>query len=494
MVRVNEVDGYLVSDIVAGYYDRQHFRDSQLLADRHSAGPKSRGQAAIKPILRRNDSDDGNDSNSDSEEDAENGCLRAAPDGLCVPPSLADGDRELVPQLKLRMSTTPTGGAGEVMTLTVAEQRRERRRERRKAHQDRIRMKEAERESERRRMRADKERRDREVARAVREAEDAERVRLLREAQEAEDAAPVAARLMRTMQRKAAGAVAAAKARAGASAGVAAVVVDRVGPTKEPVETGITADDYPFGSELMENDCQQAHSTADEDGGRRPSQVRFDKEKPPVLIERPEGNGLAPRRRGSGGDGGNLGGATVKSDKRESKVEAPAEEGMVGAALAKGTRNRKHGPKKGAKADTERNGGMDSAARTPPLARAREKAAAAVSAAITVGDSEGGKPEFDAAVTSTPGTAAPPSPTQAREAGADTTLPKRKPSEERVGEPRAVFMHRASMVPSSTDAAAAGKAAGGQVTTGTTGAGEAAGATHQRSTSNRGRVGSVLPA
>eukprot|EP00903_Cladosiphon_okamuranus_P020991 g19283.t1 len=210
MVRVNEIDQHLVADIIVGYYNRQRFRDSQLLADRHSVGSKIRSPATANRIMRRSDSD-GTKSN-DPEETLENGSPHAtAPNGLCFPPSLDDGDRELVPQLYLRTSTKPNAGGGEILTVSLAEQRKQRRRERRQAHQASLRQKEAERESERRRMRAEKERRDREVARAVREAEDAERVRLLREAQEAENAAPVAARLMRTMQRKAAGAVAAAK-------------------------------------------------------------------------------------------------------------------------------------------------------------------------------------------------------------------------------------------------------------------------------------------
>lgn len=498
MVRVNEIDQHLVSDIVVGYYNRQHFRDSQLLADRHSLGPKSRSQAATKPILRRNDSD-ANSSNSDPEEDAEDGSLQAAPDGLCLPPPLDDGDRELVPQLKLRTSTTPAGEGGENLTLTtVAGQRRERRRGRRQAHQDRIRTKQAEHESERRRMRADKERRDREVARAVREAEDAERVRLLREAQEAEDAAPVAARLMRTMQRKAAGAVAAAKARTAAAAGVAGGA-EGGGSTQQAVGTGDPAyNNSRFRRDLTEkNHPLLAPNAPDEDefpANRRPSQVRFDKEQRP--LERSHGDGLELRRRSNDGDGRNLGGTTVKSEKRESKGEAPVDEGKVGAALTTDTKSRRQRPKKGSKAGAdpppEGNDATVVRATTPPFPRAREKAAAAASATITVSDMGGGNSTSDAVVASTLETAATLTPPpQAKEARGDTDFRRRKPSEERVGEPRAVFMHRASMVPFSTDAAAAGEAASGQVAGAV--AGEEAGATHQRRRSTKGRVGSVLP-
>lgn len=468
MVRVNEIDQHLVADVIVGYYNRQNFRDSELLAGRHSVGSKSRSPANANRIMRKTDSSDGTN-NSDPEEDLENGFLpAAAPDGLCFPASLDAGNRDLAPQLHLRTSTTPTAGSGEIVTQTLAEQRRERRREQRQAHQARLRQKEAERESERRRMRVDKARREREVARAVRDAEDTERVRLLREAQEAENAAPIAARLMRTMQRRAAGAVAAAKARAGAGAGVVAVAAGGVS-TQQTMATGNPADDSPFGLELGEKNHQRTENAPDGDDlptYRRPSQVRFDKEQLPIY----------------------------GSNSREREDGPPAGDRKVSVALTNASKKGRQWPQRGAKARAhpppEGEDGTKPETTTPPLSRAREKAATAASATDTAGAGEAGKLGSDKVAMSTHQVTGA-MPQQPSGAGADTDLRRRKPSEERVGEPRAVFVHRASMVASSIDGAAAWEEAVGQ--TGGSVAEQEARASHVRRKSTKGRVGSVLP-
>lgn len=341
MVRVNEVDRYLVADIIVGYYNRQNFRDSQLLADRHSSGSKPCSSVST-PSPHRIVPGGGSDSTDSSgqEEDVEIAAPQAAPDGLCFPLSLSDDDQELEPALHLRTSmiaargggkpsrdfTGTEGGEGQIMKkLTLAEQRRDRRRQRRQVHQDRLRQNEAERQSERRRMRADRERRDREVARAVREAEDAERVRLLREAQEAENNAPIAARLMRTMQKKAAGAVAAAKSTAAAGAGVADIAAGG-GPTRQTVAADTPAHDGSSRHEPGEKKPQQAPNMPGGDdfpADSRPSQVRFDKGEIP--LEKSRGNDFERRRRSNDGDGGDFGGQGKKGE--------PPADNKVGAAL-----------------------------------------------------------------------------------------------------------------------------------------------------------------
>lgn len=501
MVRVNEIDKHLVADIVVGYYNRQNFRESQLLADRHSVRNKSRSSAAPQGLHHNMPgSGSGSSNNSDPEDDVDSPPPLAEPDGRCLPPSIDDNDRELAPSLQLRMPAMAQGGDSGILTLSLAEQRKERRRERRQAHQDRLRQQEAERESERRRMQADKERREREVARAVREAEDAERVRLLREAQEAENAAPVAARLMRTMQRKAAGAVAAAKLRVGGGTG--SIVVDAGGgSTHQAVMTDAPADVYAPRHELRGKNHQLTDIASDGDNppsGRRPSQVTFDKEELPG--ERPGDDRLEQRRRrndgivgGGGGGGGNLGRIPMPPDKRVRKGKSPTDR-EAGAAPTNDKKNRRQRPKKAAKAkaDPPREGKDDTkpGAKTLPLSRAREKAAAAASAHDTVGGREGGKLTADTIVISAPSTAE--TRQQVRAEGADADLPRRKPSQERVGETRAVFVHRSSLVPSSVEGAAAGEA--GEQTTGSVARAEAeAEVTRQRKKSTKGRVGSVLP-
>lgn len=499
MVRVNEIDQHLVSDIIVGYYNRQNFRDSQLLADRHSMKSKTRSSASSHRVMGTNDSDSTN--NSDPEEDVRNVTPHAASDGLCFPLSVGDGGRELVPPLHLRTSGMAVGatrkpskdfavaedGGGEIMTLTLAERRRERRRERQQAHQERLRRKDAERESERRRMRADKALRDREVARAVREAEDAERVRLLREAQEAEDAAPVAARLIRTMQRKAAGAVAAAKSRAGAGADVVAATAGS-GSSQRAMATGTPADDGPFRRERGEENHQQTQNGPEGEDlpvGRRPSQVTFDNEM--VQVERSAGgSGLERGRRSNDGDGGNLGGTTMHVDNRVRKAKPPADENKLGEALTNDSKKGRHRPKKGSPSQGKDD--TSPGATTPPLSRARERAAAAAAPTDALKDREGAKATSDVIVMSAPAEVAT---LQAEEAGGDTDVRRRKPSQERVGEPRAVFMHRASIVPSSIDAPTSGEAARGEMPGSVTG--EEAGAIHQRRQGIKGRVGSVLP-
>lgn len=157
-----------------------------------------------------------------------------------------------------------------------------------------------------------------------------------------------------------------------------------------------------------------------------------------------------------------------------------------------GSKKGRQRPEKGAKARADplpkEKDRTVTGARTLPFSRAREKAAAAASASSpTLEIAEGSTLTSDPVVTPPPVKVA--TPPQARgEAGGHTDVGRRKPSQERVSEPRAVFLHRASIVPPSTDAPAAGEAAkiAGSV------AGEEAGVIHQRRQSVKGRVGSVL--
>lgn len=479
------------------------------------------------------------------------------------------------------------------MTHTLSEKRRERRRERRHAHQEELRRKEAERVSERRRMRAENARREREVARAVREAEDAERVRLLREAQEAEDAAPVAARLMRTLQRKAAAAVAAASSKTAAVAGVVqgwsgVAVAAEGGPTSDASASDILANDLAFSHGQWKRQQEQQEQRQNENitpgdadltHDRRTSEVRVHHET--TLGGRSEGGEMGRRRTDSDGDGGDIGGATGHFERHTScEKEAPGKQGRkeghhsavsggsasssqealrnklgesgssaliadVTALSDEGegdtltvdttqptaaTNARKKGrwrPKKRGVVGREGNNwgketeshspeertNAERHAASPPLSRARAKAAAAAAAApSTVApatdtdadfkDSKGERPDHSLEKKSTLGSevapagvdlaaAATAAPLQPQSVGMGDMVdrPRRKPSEERVGEPRAVFTHRASLKLFTHDAAAARDAAGVAVTT----AGDKAVGNHQRRPSSKGRVGSVLP-
>lgn len=610
MVRVSEKDRHLVADIIVGYYSRDNFRDSELLAERHGLGAKHPTTTTTLSSNRsdpRNGGGSGGTIHSEPEKEKTNTNVAApdaARDGLCFSfdddDDDDDGRREREPSFPLLASpsldpTTGEGGGGEIMTLTLAEKRRERRRERRHAHQEELRRKEAERQSERRRIRVAKEQRDREVARAVREAEDSERVRLLREAQEAEDAAPVAARLMRTMQRKAAAAVAAASSRAVAAAGVVegrggVAVAAEDGPTPQAVVSGILGNDLASSHGQRKKQQQKTYSApgeADLTHDRRPSEVRFDQET--TLGERPDGGDLERRRTSNEGVGGDIEGTIGNFEPRTQYKEVSGKRGrkshhetasgnssgsfnnVTSASMGKtrntvvksgssapatvvtvagdeedstsikadphgqptvATKARKKGRRKPKKREVEEGEdnswvkatgnqspegrtNIERAVASPPLSRARAKAAAAAAASapapaadadVAFKDSKGGKPNesleektilTSEVVPAGSGLAAAETaevslpPQTAGIAGA-TNRPRRKPSEERVGEPRAVFTHRASLELFSADAAAAGETAGVSVTQRGT-AGDGGGGSHQRRMSSKGRVGSVLP-
>lgn len=518
---MSEKDRYLVADIVVGYYSRQNFRDSKLLAERHGLRKKYRTQEASAQQHARRDERSGSDSDRDSDstnEPSDNtGKLAVAnADGLCVP--CDDHDDVLGPPLSLKTSMMVVGGgggggvdppAGEgrgggSRAPTLAERRRERRRERRQAHQEDVRRKEAERASERRRMRADKARRDREVARAVREAEDAERLRLLSEAQEAENAAAVPTRLLRTMQRKAAAAIAAVASGAGATAGVG--VVD------EPAKAGTAGDLRLPGVNFSQITMleEQRDNGGPEQGGRG-HQVS-------ALGDRgdsPNKTMPATRRRSRKNVGHRLSAWTATA------ALVDGNEGVTALALEAPNAVATDAPERGKRKTKSRETGegrrgkttaaghpvaegqkKDRGALPRPLPGTKAAQAGSVTAADVLVDAASQERTGNKRTSHTHGnvpqgeveanlTAVSSLPNDVGVVGT-TGRPRRKPSDERAGEPRAVFTHRASSVILSTDeATGSGEAAGVLVEVGRGGRN---GDSHQRRASSKGRVGSVLPA
>lgn len=509
---MSERDSYLVADIIVGYYNRQNFRDSKLLADRHTHGSKNRTRNPAFNAHHNQPLSDGDSASNSEPEEYNLDFVAAGADGLCVPLQNQNHDQELPPPLPLVLgggggiaSTEPAvaeDDGGLRTTLTVAEQRRQRRRERREIHQRELRRREAERESERRRMRTDRARRDREVARAVREAEDAERVRLLREAQEAENAAPVAARLMRTLQRKAAAAIAAAASGATtptasgttpasprtmlAASGTtaAAPAVEGRGAVVVPVEDeGVreAAASAPPAAGLLSSDDEQRQSR-----DRQPPGVRFGH----VATLR-EGHGRDLERRRSDPAAiapdpePTLPRKVRRKPKRPDDVEGERDRGRATAA------GKVH-------AGEAKRGALGES--SPPLSSTRARAAAADDIG-TQNDGSNLDPSSTLQHDSAPETvvdaaqAAVSPESQFAGMGLGHDRPRRKPSEERIGEPRAVFTHRASSVSATArDAAAAGEVA--RISTGERGAvtvGEGGSGNRERRPSSRGRVGSVLP-
>ncbi|CAN0150103.1 unnamed protein product, partial [Pylaiella littoralis] len=530
MVRVSERDRYLAADVIVGYYSREGFRESKLLAERHGLGAKHPTTTSTLSSHHHDlQSSCGSPTHSGPEEETTKTNIAttadAALDVLCFPTHFDDDDddddddgdgREVETPSPLLTSpslhpATFEGSGGEIMTHTLSEKRRERRRERRHAHQEELRRKEAERVSERRRMRAENARREREVARAVREAEDAERVRLLREAQEAEDAAPVAARLMRTLQRKAAAAVAAASSKTAAVAGVVqgrsgVAVAAEGGPTSDASASDILANDLAFSHGQWKRQQEQQEQRQNENitpgdadltHDRRTSEVRVHHETTlggsgssaliadvTALSDEGEGDTLTVDTTQP----------TAATNARKKGRWRPKKRGVVGREGNNwGKETESHSPEE--RTNAERH------AASPPLSRARAKAAAAAAAAPST-DSKGERPDHSLEKKSTLGSevapagvdlaaAATAAPLQPQSVGMGDMVdrPRRKPSEERVGEPRAVFTHRASLKLFTPDAAAARDAAGVAVTT----AGDKAVGNHQRRPSSKGRVGSVLP-
>ncbi|CAM9967797.1 unnamed protein product [Ectocarpus sp. 4 AP-2014] len=508
IIRVSEKDRYLVADIVVGYYSRHNFRESTLLAERHGLRKKHQTQ-------ERSGSDSDRDSDSTSELVESTGSSTVAnADGLCVPCDDRE-DGSLEPPLSLKTSmmmvvggsgmdpSVGEGRGGGSRTPTMAERRRERRRERRQAHQEDVRRKEAERESERRRMRADKARRDREVARAVREAEDAERLRLLSEAQEAENAAAVPARLLRTMQRKAAAAIAVVASGAG-------VTADYRGVVGEPAKAGTTLDRRVPGVNLREKPVLEEERR---DGGgseqeRKGHQISVlgDGDGSPSKT-----NMTATRRRSRKAVGHGLPATPANAARADDNEEVTALEGETQHAVA--TEEPKKGKRKTKSQEASEGGrGRTTAAGHPDVERhnkergalppplpgttAQAGSAVAVTAAnVALPERSGNKrtslsrghsnvPQGEANLTAV---SSPP-----KDVGMDGTTgrPRRKPSEERVGEPRVVFTHRASAILPTDEATGSGEAAGVLVEGGR---GERNGDSHQRRASSKGRVGSVLP-
>lgn len=206
---MNEHDRRLVADIIVGYYSRETFQNSELLAKRYGlAPPAPTSSAPTAALITTNDSDRPENSNSDYARHVE---AYEAWDSV-EPYPVANASLEHQPTLPLLTPTTADGiennlESGVVQGTTgvgpLAELRRRRRRERREAHQDTLRRKAEERESERRRLQVEEERRAREVERAVFEAESAERARLVREAEDADNAASLVKRLFHTLQGRA---------------------------------------------------------------------------------------------------------------------------------------------------------------------------------------------------------------------------------------------------------------------------------------------------
>ncbi len=549
---MNENDRFLVADIIVGYYSRENFGNSELLAERHGAKYLTRGRTLSSLVTNERGGGDGGGggggggggttNNLGATTNGLGSCTADAitPGRLSAPSLFGDnyddddddddeGSRELEPPLPLavaggggkRPGSRPDALEGGIMTPgSLAEQRRERRRERRRAHQDSLRRKEAERESERRRVQAERARRDREVARAVREAEEAERARLLREAREAEDAAPVAARLVRTMQRKAAEAVAAAKAKAAVvgleGRGGVAVAAEGGGPAQKGaggVGGGVGGGSGGGGTALM-----------DRHGGgwdRGSAVVHPDRQEDPAAAL-----GIL------GGGSTEVAGGREEGSHRSVGFDpsAPTEIISVGGEREDGAANHaghhhpakkgRRKPKVGVKAerDLPPGGGRgrgsapaDGNESSPALSRARSRALAGASAAESVIDSKdragsksdssrdderfGAGASGDEAAPAKPqrsadvSAAGPSQPQSTGGTGERAVLPRRKPSEERAGEPRAVFVHRASIENQSAGAAtAAVEAAGASTVTEYVGGGGGA-----RRLSSKGRVGSVLP-
>ncbi|CAM9410853.1 unnamed protein product [Ectocarpus sp. 13 AM-2016] len=518
IIRVSEKDRYLVADIVVGYYSRQSFRESKLLAERHGLRKKHQTQESPHQHSRRDERsgiDSDRDSDSTNEPVENTGSLTVAnANGLCVPCDDHE-DGSLEPPLRLKTSmmiavggggvdpSAVEGGGGGSRTPTMTERRRERRRERRQAHQEDVRRKEAERESERRRMRADKARRDREVARAVREAEDAERLRLLSEAQEAENAAAVPARLLRTMQRKAAAAIAAVASGAGATA-------DGRGVVGEPAKDGTARDrrvpEANFSKKPVLGEERLDGGGPEQERKGRQLSVLGDGDDSPSKT-----NLTATRRRSRKAIGHGLPATSANAALADDNEEVTALAGETQHAVAaevpkKGKRKTKsreasEGGRERTTAaghpDVERHN-KERGALPPPLPGTTAQAGSAVAATaanVALPERSGNKrtshsrghikvPQGEANLTAVS------SPPKDVGMGGTTGRPRRKPSEERVGEPRAVFTHRASAILPTDEATGSGEAAGVLVEGGKGGGNRDS---HQRRASSKGRVGSVLP-
>lgn len=238
-IRVKERDRRLVADVVVGYYSRDGFQKSELLAERYGLSATASTIAAAskttdsaEPHTRNfpNDSNIVDNASSGGNEDGlegeklacnrrdRDGAFKSSPERRCSSFENRDTDERLesalpsvIPRLHIRgvdnghdksvdSSRIAEGIEG---PCPLAELRRFHRRERRHAHQDVIRRKVDERESETRRLRAVRDQRAREAARAATEAGAAERIHELQLAEKAEKAAPWAKRLFRTMRRKA---------------------------------------------------------------------------------------------------------------------------------------------------------------------------------------------------------------------------------------------------------------------------------------------------
>lgn len=206
--RVHEREQRLVTGIIIGYYDRDGFKDSELLA-------KSYGLAPPSPrLLTTPSSTTTRKADGKLIDDADNVDDSVEENDAQLETSSSDTRKDCTAPPLLRMGGIGGGGIqdwgaghGNVRIIPMAS-RRSRRKERQLEHQESILRKQEERRSVRRRFQIEKERRARDIVRRRSEAAAYKKARLLHEAQEAANFAPVVERVLRGLQRKTATVVA----------------------------------------------------------------------------------------------------------------------------------------------------------------------------------------------------------------------------------------------------------------------------------------------
>lgn len=183
-MRVNERDRHLVSDIIVGYYSREKFSHSELLAKRYALSPSNAmiTSGTLDPAAKhfRSSTEPSCNSNNkpeDYDDDNAHGLEQPLPSMM----SITVMDAHSTGRASSAKGGAGTAGYGSASgnNDALALARRQAKRERRNAHQVAIRRKAEERENARRRLLVEKERRDREVARAVAVSEAESRARLI---------------------------------------------------------------------------------------------------------------------------------------------------------------------------------------------------------------------------------------------------------------------------------------------------------------------------
>lgn len=547
-----------MADIIVGYYSRDKFRESQLIAKRYGLAPPAStpvaaaaAAATAAPATRvlprhldgqEGDGDSGNPYDNDGGYGGDDGGVDLAPllhvliptttggkrmkessvdrsgdrsgdrssyrsgdpsgDRSNDPPGERSGDRSGEP------SGVPLGGAeggtSAHENTSLSELRKIRRRERRQAHQEDIRRKEGERESESRRFQADKELRAREVARAVADAEAAERARLVKDGNES---SPVVSRLLHTLQRKTVAATPAAAAVTAATlpVGQAGAGTGGVGGGRTAVGSGGGSGGSGGG-----DGSSTAASTDLSPGGVDTASAAAAAAKVATELHHAIGSGGGGRRRSiaKGDSTGGHGGLNVAAPDFASPPLATKGKLATGAASAAAVWDG-DGEKKRHSIDES----AVACLRNPDISSSSTKMASSFSASRLhkISPSQGaGEGTAEAPPLDSPGNHKKSGGRNSRDrdkrlsrgdlaptlmGGLKTALPpgtegrpKRKPSVERAQEPRAVFVHRDSLV-SATAAAGAVGVSSSSVEECAVGNGGFTGGRRP----SKGGVGSVLP-